>query len=743
MHQASARLAFCCLTLVALADDTKAAATVQDSVTEPFIVTASDAWAPLAEPANAIVPGSVFDFSFLNDAPAGKQGPVVVTPDGHFEFANRPGVRVRFWGVNLVSSACYLDRETADRVAERIARSGYNSVRLHHIDRALAARDPATGDYASSGQLDPERLDQLEYLFGALKKRGLYINIDLYSLRLFSAQEMISFGLKPDAATGLSGGEAARLFKTALRFSPAAFDAWAAYARALLLHRNPHTGLTWAEDPALIGICPVNEDTDSSVIEKNPLLEHIYEREFGAWLERDDHRALLTGSNRSAVFGRFLIEAHQKTDARLFAFLRDLGVRVPLTGANHMMFQSLAWPRSAYDYVDNHQYWDHPQFLPGQRFRLPFRYHQKSATRDLARAPRTLMPTRIEGKPFAVTEFNFVRPNRYRAEGGVLMPAYASLQDWDALYNFEYASTAQTLSPTGDVTGGFSLASDPVGLLADRVSALLFLRGDIKPASGKIVFAVESDTAFSQRQRSFGDAFSRLGLVTRIGSLVGSPSAVREKVADLTAVAVDPKSASASLRTGIYPADDTLAERLLADGHLPPGSIGGGQNFRSDTGQITLDAKAGTARFVTPRSEGFVLPAAVRLQGEFATVRNTADTPCTVTVVALDSHDLAGSRRILVLQLSDSLPSGARFSSADRTLLEERGHPPLLVERAAAEIDLRLPADATLQAWAVDMDGTRLAAVPLEWNNLVSGWRLKAATLAGNKPRFAYEIVRE
>ncbi|MDR1281640.1 MAG: hypothetical protein LBK99_12560, partial [Opitutaceae bacterium] len=167
------------------------------------------------------------------------------------------------------------------------------------------------------------------------------------------------------------------------------------------------------------------------------------------------------------------------------------------------------------------------------------------------------------------------------------------------------------------------------------------------------------------------------------------------------------------------------------------------QKFRSDTGQITLDAKAGTARFVTPRSEGFVLPPAVHLQGEFASVRNTADTSCTVTIVALDGHDLAGSRRILVLQLSDSLPSGARFSSADRTLLEERGHPPLLVERAAAEIDLRLPADATLKAWAVDMDGTRLATAPLEWDATASLWRLRVATLAGDKPRFAYEIVRE
>lgn len=35
---------------------------------------------------------------------------------------------------------------------------------------------------------------------------------------------------------------------------------WQAFARNLLTHRNPYNGLTWAQDPILIGICPLNED---------------------------------------------------------------------------------------------------------------------------------------------------------------------------------------------------------------------------------------------------------------------------------------------------------------------------------------------------------------------------------------------------------------------------------------------------------------------------------------------------
>lgn len=734
MLPATRHLFFALLSPLALLADEKPAPA-------PFVVARGENWAPLERPTNAILPGGVFDFSFLNDAPAGNHGPIRVTPAGTFEFEKLPGRRVRLWGVNLVSSACFLDRETADRVADRIAASGYNAVRLHHTDRALALRDPATGKLAPSGQLDPGKLEQLDYLFAALKKRGVYINIDLFSLRLFSAEEMISFGLPPDADAGLSGGEAARLFKTVVRFSEPAFEAWAAFAKALLTHRNPHTGLTWGEDPALTGICPLNEDTDGSKIEENPVFGHVYEREFAAWLDRDNNRALHGKYGRDAAYDRFLGEIHARADAKMYSFLRDtLGVRVPLSGANHMQFQRLVFTRSAYDYVDNHQYWDHPRFLPGNRFKLPFDFSQKSSVADFARAPRLLMPSRIVGKPFTVTEFNFVRPNRLRAEGGLLMPAYASLQDWDGLYNFEYASTAATLSPEGDVTGGFSLASDPVGLLADRVSALIFLRGDILPAKTEIPFVAERATASRSRQRGFGEAFSKLGLVARIGSLAGDPASIARRPG-VSAVVVDADSDSVSPKDGIYASDDTLPARLVADGRLPAGLVENEKICRSDTGQIILDAGEGTVRFATDRSEGFSLPAGAGLSGRLASAKNTGASPCTVTVVSVDGRPLADSRRILVLHLSDALPSGMTFSSADRTRLLDRGGPPLLVERSAADIDLRLPADVRLGAWAVDMDGSRLEPVPLEKTG--DGWRLHAATLASTKPRFAYEIVRE
>lgn len=689
----------------------------------PSTIAPGPDWAPYVHSLD-IEPGSIFDFSSRLDAPAGKYGSLRATPEGRFEFAGRPGHPVRFQGVNLTFGANFpATSADADLIAERLARSGYNTVRFHHIERHLVRKG------GPSYELDPDALDQLETLFAALKRRGIYINIDLYSARSFTREELASFGLNPQKNDEFTK----YLFKGIVPVSDAAFDNWSRYAKNLLTHRNPHTGLTWAEDPVLIGICPVNEDS-AYLRADHPSLAPLYR---AAW-ERDKDaswREQPHSADPEEDYNRFVVEVQIRSDRRNAGFLRNLGCQALVTGANHRNALALVPVRQQFDYVDNHQYLDHPRF-PGARWGLPFAFAQESATRQHARLPRLVMPTRILGKPFAVTEFNYVRPNRHRAEGSaLLMPAYASLQDWSALYNFQYAMDRQTALAPG-VDNYFSLTCDPLGLIADRVGSLLFQRHDIAAAPGAIVFAVRPEDVAAGRTQSFPEEFSRLGLVMRIGSRYAATPA------DIDALA----AGDASVRSVItYPqAQDSasLAATLQRDGVLPAGSVDpSGNRYRSETGEIELDVSDGTVRVVTPRSELFLLKPGKTLVGGRVTV--AGDTPSMVGVIAMDSpvaEPLAGASRILVIHLTDTLPEGITFANASRQLLESWGRLPHLVQRGAATLTLRLSPGAW-QAWAVDSTGKRVREIPLR-QTAPGAWTFTAATITPEGTQLAWELAR-
>src|SRR5262249_27242631 len=156
----------------------EAAAARESAWTNSIVLHAGAEWVPL-QPELEIEAGSALDFSGLGfvDPPAGKHGWVLARPDGQFAFSDSPETARRFYGVNLCFSAQYLAKEQADRLAERLVRLGYNAVRFHHYEREL------TQGQAKSTSLNPQKLDQFDYLAAALIRRGVYLTTDLFVSR--------------------------------------------------------------------------------------------------------------------------------------------------------------------------------------------------------------------------------------------------------------------------------------------------------------------------------------------------------------------------------------------------------------------------------------------------------------------------------------------------------------------------------------------------------------------------------
>src|SRR6185503_11451077 len=92
-----------------------------------------------------------------------------------------------------------------------------------------------------------------------------------------------------------------------------------------------------------------------------------------------------------------------------------------------------------------------------------------------------LSRTAFAGKPYTVSETNHPFPNEYASEGIPILAAYAALQDWDmvVMYTFEPKKDPAWKPYVGDP---FDISHDPVRMTGMAAGALMFLRGDVKPA---------------------------------------------------------------------------------------------------------------------------------------------------------------------------------------------------------------------------------------------------------------------
>lgn len=216
----------------------------------PFLGATEDTsdWTPW--PAVEPVAGSALDLSGMNPEPAGARGRVIVK-GGHFA-TEADGNRIRFWGCNISSEQNFLSPGDADILARRLAQGGINIARLHHMDNPWGT---ATGgsiwskDRPDHLQIDAGQLDKLHRLVAALKTRGIYSNVNL----------KVSKTLVPEDGFPASIAQTPPFQKQVDYFQHRMVELQKEYARQLLTAKNPYTGLSLAEDPA-VAVVEINNE---------------------------------------------------------------------------------------------------------------------------------------------------------------------------------------------------------------------------------------------------------------------------------------------------------------------------------------------------------------------------------------------------------------------------------------------------------------------------------------------------
>ena len=452
-------------------------------------------WNELTEIDETIASGSPIDVSSRIPAPAGKFGFVRVEGEG-FIFEN--GKKARFLGVNFDFQDCFPDHDESTYTAKTLRRLGINAVRFHKYDllrnrgRSLYFWDP------DRNEIDQTNLDRMFFALSELKKNGIYWCIDLLTNRQIKSGDYPEF--------------AGETFYTYSIFMPRLIELQKEFITKLFTTRNPYTGKTLAEDPALVMLIIQNEDSllyqpNRNRI-KHPLALAELKRRFNAYLrEKYQTRNALAAAWKNTLkpeedptrdsvelpmnSAGFNFSDARQADIRLFFYeiqrsyyrtirdhVRSLGVRVPLAGSNHWTSDPLDLRANAeLDFVDRHSYWAHPTVVDGWAFHqvlfnpLPM---IKSRTGGLL---GDLASRRIVGKPYSVTEWNDASTNEFRADAQLLLPAYAVMHDWQ-LFQFSYSSRRTHGKFKNPMVYPLGIIADPVQLSLFPVSAILFHRGD-------------------------------------------------------------------------------------------------------------------------------------------------------------------------------------------------------------------------------------------------------------------------
>lgn len=474
-------------------------------------------------------PENITNMSHLLDAPAGKHGFVRIE---NGRFVTDAG-SIRFYGTNLTGAANFPEKKDAERLASRLARFGINCVRLHYFDADYgnALNEKEVGiftDPTTQRRLDPSQLDRMDYLVAQLKKRGIYVNMNLHVARKLDER---------DGFTGID--ERPHLDKGVDNFEPRMIELQKEYAKDLLTHINPYTKLAYRDDPC-VGMVEINNE--NALIHQyhrkgidnlpepyigelqsqwNNWLSKKYSRTkrwFGKNIENGNIAIIKSDDNVSLEekkdFYQFLIDTEYNYWGGMYNYLKtELGVKSVVSGTQ--LTWSPPFVQNKLDYIDSHAYWAHPNPATGKT-------KNESMVNSLG-AIKRLATQRILDKPYTVSEYNHPFPNQYGAEGQPMLAAYGALQGWDGV--FEYSFNHRKNFDLGQNIYYFSI-NDRTDVLAHlQACAAIYLRRDVKESKNLIDAPVDYASYFEKlvSDKSIGTTIisagfdGNLSLINRVG----------------------------------------------------------------------------------------------------------------------------------------------------------------------------------------------------------------------------------
>jgi hypothetical protein len=636
--------------------------------------------------------GAIIDLSPSLDAPAGKHGAITVTAGGSLIFED--GTPAKFWGTDLVAGDVFRTHAEADLMVKRLAKLGCNIVRLHHMDAAWA--DPGIFDKTADNTqiFSSESMDRLDYLTYKLKEAGIYVFMDM----------LVHRKLKP--GDGVEGGDKLPAGLKEVVFIDEKLQSLARdYIKALLTHENAYTKTKYKDEPAIVFMEIINEssmfywDRNKDIpgpytTRLNAMFNSYLQGKYGSmeslrkeWdrygdsnlsagedftagtikrepfnINWDDWRAFGAAScaGRGADTKLFYYSVEDKFFSSMYDYIRSLGVKALVAGSNHWeKWDADIAANAKYDFIDRHTYWDHP--AGGWTMQENISFQDTPMLKSQQNCVAELAHARVYKKPFTCSEWNMVQPNEYRAGGPVIMAAYAKLQGWDAMMQFNFSN--YEWKKTFEHFADFSRS--PV-MLSSWLPAVMIFRYDyLKTSKEKIIEYVSDKDMYDKKDSSFklvnNDYASPLMIMTAKtfkrseGSSVFSPSISRGAALSMT------QELYWNLKRGIF--------------------------------QATSDKIQGVAGF---------------LKGQTFKFKNLrvacANKYASVFLLSLDKKPIADSEKIILNTTAREDNTDARYSPSHTSVIYG-GSSPILIEPVYGTYTITLKRFKDIKVYPLDANG--------------------------------------
>lgn len=353
------------------------------------------------------------------------------------------------------------------------------------------------------------------------------------------------------------------------------------------------------------------------------------------------------------------------------------------------------------DIVDTHGYWHHPSFphKPWDMNDWTINNVSQIASEEGGTLAEMAMQ-RPFGKPYSVSEYDTPAPNDFAAETFPLFAAMACLQDWSAIYHFNFKHSAKYDSDK--ITSFFDLPGHPAKQAFMPLAALVFRKGLIEPMNIAAKLPLVEREIVELAASKAGDVWGSWRDVWARNHATGAQ-------AWRTGVGVD------------LGATDTHGDVRVVPRNVPSGRTAVAQantidpvSGLPDSGQGELETKSGTFAIGLMYDALILSGTDIEMYAKSA-IAVADETPKPVLMLApLDSTDLSKARKLWLCALSRAENQGMGWDKDRRTVGSKWGTGPALVLGVKAKI--KLPGDANWKIEALDPTGTPKAVIAEKTN---------------------------